>query len=198
MNTHGSYSAPRTGLVGHWDRFIGPGATSAELLIAFLPALASAVLVPVYAYTLGVAWTPLQYAVAAFLAFDLVGGVLTNATNSAKRWYHRPGQTGRHHMTFVAVHLLHIVVFAWLFRNMDWSFVGIVSDTLLLSALLVLTVPRFLQRPVALLCMLAALALGLYGLSPTPGLEWFVPVLFLKLVVSHLVDERCDHAIAAS
>jgi hypothetical protein len=180
---------PRTGIAGYWDRFVGPGATDSELLLAFLGALAAAAAVPLYARTAGIPWTALQYAVAAFLAFDLVGGVVTNATQSAKRWYHRPGQGTRDHLAFVAVHGLHIALATWLFRGADWFFFLLVYGGLLLGAVIVLTVPLYLQRPVALLCVCVAFFLGLYGVAPTPGLEWFVPLLFLKLLVSHLVHE---------
>ncbi|MFZ0613588.1 MAG: hypothetical protein WAM73_15220 [Desulfobacterales bacterium] len=54
------------------------------------------------------------------LAFDIVGGVTTNATSSAKRWYHRSGQTALNHMGFIALHLLHIFLVAWLFRKLDY------------------------------------------------------------------------------
>jgi hypothetical protein len=92
-------------------------------------------------------------------------------------------------MGFVCVHLLHVGLVALLLRGGDWLFWAGVSSYLLLAAGLILASPLYLQRPVAL---------GLYGLAllsdrylflPTPGLEWFLPLFFLKLLVSHLLHE---------
>ncbi len=64
------------------------------------------------------------------------------------------------------------------------------SFTLLTATGVVLAVPIYLKRAVAAGLYLGAVVLGLYAVTPTPGLEWFIPALFLKLLVSHLVPER--------
>lgn len=181
--------SPRNGLGGLVDRLTGPGATKAELLLQFVPPLVAMVAAPAYALTLPAQWTPLQLGLISLLALDLVGGVLTNATSTAKRWYHRPGQGWRQHLAFVSLHLIHVLLVGVLFRGGDWGFWLGTSGYLLGASILILRSPLYLQRPVAL---------GLYGLSllgdryvvaPTPGLEWFVPFFFLKLLVSHLLPE---------
>ncbi|MGK7890364.1 MAG: hypothetical protein AB4042_13595 [Leptolyngbyaceae cyanobacterium] len=181
--------APRKGWKGQLDRFIGPGATPAEIVLQLAPSIVAAIAAPIYAATLPIDWTPWQLGAIAILGFDLIGGVLTNATAAAKRWYHRPGQGWRQHLTFVVVHLVHLGLVALLFRGGDGLFFVGVSSYLLLAAGLILTSPLYLQRPIAL---------GLYGLAllgdrylfvPTPGLEWFLPLFFLKLLVSHLLNE---------
>jgi hypothetical protein len=125
----------------------------------------------------------------AILGFDLVGGVLTNATAAAKRWYHRPGQGWQQHMGFVGVHLVHIGLVALLLRGGDGLFFAGVASYLLLAAGLILASPLYLQRPVALGLYGLALLGDRYLFAPTPGLEWFLPVFFLKLLVSHLLNE---------
>ena len=181
--------APRLGWQGRLDQLIGPGATPAELTLQLVPSIGAAIAAPLYASTLSINWSPWQLGLITLLGFDLVGGVLTNATAAAKRWYHRPGQGWRQHMGFVCVHLLHVGLVALLLRGGDWLFWAGVSSYLLLAAGLILASPLYLQRPVAL---------GLYGLAllsdrylflPTPGLEWFLPLSFLKLLVSHLLHE---------
>ncbi|MGB0560247.1 MAG: hypothetical protein ACPGVO_00390 [Spirulinaceae cyanobacterium] len=181
--------APRNGWQGQLDRLVGPGATTAELALQFAPAVGAAIAAPLYATTLPMAWSPLQLGLISILGFDLVGGVLTNATAAAKRWYHRPGQGWQQQLSFVAIHLVHIGLVALLFREADGVFFAGVSSYLLLAAGLIVVSPLYLQRP---------LALGLYGLAmlgdrylfaPTPGLEWFLPLFFLKLLVSHLLKE---------
>jgi hypothetical protein len=181
--------APRSGWKGQLDRLIGPEATPAELILPLVPSVGAAITAPLYASTLSIDWNPLQLGLIAILGFDLVGGVLTNATAAAKRWYHRPGQSWQQHMTFVCVHLFHIGLVALLLRGGGGLFFAGVASYLLLAAGLILVSPLYLQRPVAL---------GLYGLALlgdrylfvlTPGLEWFLPLFFLKLLVSHLLKE---------
>ncbi|MEM9808797.1 MAG: hypothetical protein AAF959_26380, partial [Cyanobacteria bacterium P01_D01_bin.56] len=147
--------ALRTGWKGRLDRLIGPGATPAELVLQLVPAVVAAITAPLYALTLSIDWSPWQLSAIALLGFDLVGGVLTNATAAAKRWYHRPGQGWWQHMVFVVVHVFHIGLVALLFRGGDGLFFASVSSYLLLAAGLILASPLYLQRPVAL---------GLYGL----------------------------------
>ena len=184
--------APRAGWRGQLDRFIGPGATSAELWLQLLPAVGAAIAAPLYASTLLVDWSPWQLGLIAFLGFDLVGGVLTNATAAAKRWYHRPGQGWKQHMTFVSLHLLHIGAVAWGLRGGDLTFFVVVVGYLLLASGAILASPDYLQRPIALGLYGFSLLGPLYVFAPTPGLEWFLPLFFLKLLVSHLLNEAPD------
>ena len=189
MSIDGNCPTPRSGLLGWLDRITGPEATTAELLVQFIPPLIFALVAPIYAQTLSVDWTPWQLGCISLLGFDLVGGVLTNATSSAKRWFHRAGQTWQHHLAFVSIHIVHIFLVAILFRGSDWDFCLIVSSYLIGSSILILQTPLYLQRPIAF---------GLYGLvllsnsylfTPTVGLEWFIPLFFLKILISHLLKE---------
>ena len=180
---------PRPGLIGQWDSFIGPGATPAELTLIILAALAGGLLVPLYALGQQLGWTPWQLAVGALLGADLAGGVATNATTAAQRWYHRPGQGLRAHLGFTAVHFIHPLLVAWLFRAGDWVYFAAAYGYLLGASLLLLALPLYLQRSASLLLYLGGLLMSLYLVPATPGLEWFLPVFYLKLLVSHLVRE---------
>ncbi|MBE7386020.1 MAG: hypothetical protein F6J95_032120 [Leptolyngbya sp. SIO1E4] len=184
-----AHPTPRSGWQGALDRFMGPGATRAEVWLQFVPALVAAIAAPFYALTWSQPWTPLQLGVMAFMGFDMVGGILTNATAAAKRWYHRPGQGWQQHMSFVAIHVIHIFLVALLFRGHDWGFFLSVSSYLLAAAIVILQAPLYLQRPVALGLYGLALLGDRYLFSPTPGMEWVLPFLFLKLLVSHLLKE---------
>jgi len=119
MSIRWDYPPPRKGWRGALDRFIGPGATAAEMWLQFLPPLLAAVAAPLYALHQELEWNALQLAFAAWLAFDMTGGILTNATSSAKRWYHREGQGGKELFGFAAAHLVYLFLAAWLFRGMD-------------------------------------------------------------------------------
>lgn len=181
--------SPRRGWAGALDRSVGPGATASELMLQFLPAAIAAVAVPVFTADRGLGWTTAQTLVAALLAFDTVGGVLTNATSAAKRWYHREGRTFVQHLGFASVHALQLFLVAWLFRGMDWFFFGVYFLFLMSAATIILVMPRYLQRPVAFLLLLMGLFLARGVTSPTPGMNWFIPLFFLKLLICHLLPE---------
>jgi len=95
---------------GPWDKFIGPGATRSEQAIAIVPAIVSAGVITYHAYAVNLGWSAAQYIVAAFLVFDIIGGVVTNATTSAKRWYHRQGQTALRHLWFIPVLFVKLLI----------------------------------------------------------------------------------------
>ncbi len=185
-----NYPAPRKGFLGEIDKFLGPGATSAELWIQTIFTLGATVALLLYARAAELNWTPLQLGLAALLALDMAGGITTNATSAAKRWYHRAGQGFRQHVGFVALHLVHIFLVAWLFRALDWTFFAVFAAYLLAATVLILKTSLYLQRPVAFGLFGIAILLNQYAFTATPGLEWFVPLLFFKLLVSHLLREE--------
>lgn len=181
---------PRPGLPGILDRFVGPGASSAELLLQFLIPLAAAAAAVAFAtYTIAT-WTTVQYILCALLAFDIVGGIITNATSSGKRWYHRPGQGFPQHFGFVALHLGHLALVSWLFLGFDLAWLLAAGTYLLIASLAIISSPLYLQRPMALLMYSGSVLLALYGLDTPQGLEWFLPLFYLKLLVAHLPKEQ--------
>lgn len=185
-------TGPRVGWRGALDGFIGPDATNAELWVQFTPAVIAAVVAPWYAVVAHEKerpWTRFELFMIGLLALDFVGGVLTNATSAAKRWYHRPGQGLAEHMKFVCLHLLHIATVTFLFRRGDLRFLVGVSLYLLFAATVILSCPRYLQRPIALGLYMIVLVADRYVVSPTVGLEWFLSFFFLKLLISHLLHE---------
>ena len=179
---------PRSGLAGAWDKFVGPGQTTAEFWLGMIPGFLAGIAAPAYALYNQLGWSTVQLIIAALFAFDLTGGVIVNASSSAKRWYHRPGQDIKHLLGFTAVHI-HPLLIAWLWRGSDWAYFGTTYGYLLLAALLILKMPLYLQRPFAMLLYLGGLLLSLYILAPTAGLEWFLPFFYLKLLVCHLLKE---------
>jgi hypothetical protein len=180
---------PRRGFLGEWDKFVGPGQTRAEFWLVIIPSVLAGLALTVYAHWKVLPWNVWQYLVAALLALDLMGGVITNATSAAKRWYHRDGQGRRQHVSFVAVHAAQLFLVAWLFRGMDWPYFAAFYGYLMAASLIIVFAPLYLQRPVALLLVVGAVLLENYVFSATPGMEWFVTVFFLKLLVSHLLKE---------
>jgi hypothetical protein len=181
--------SPRSGVGGILDRIAGPGATDSELYLTLAAGVLAVAGQIAYASLAGLNWNVWQYVFAAFLAFDIAGGVMSNATHSSKLWWHREGRGFRHHFGFVAFHIYPFIV-AFLYRPADWIWGVSIYSLLLLSAFFVLKTSAYLQRPVAMLAFMGAIAVSLYAFSPTPGLEWFVPLLFLKLIICHILPEE--------
>ena len=177
---------PRPGLRGLVDRVVGPGASRGELLLNIVPALAAAFAAPIYAAQIGVDWSAFAYVVAALLALDLVGGVATTASRSGRRWYHGPDHGAGRHLAFIVPHILHLVLVSWLFLDSDVLWVVVAGGYLLAAALAVLAVPADLRRPLAMLAYAGSLVLALFVLAAPLGLEWFLPIYYLKLLVSYL------------
>lgn len=113
-------SAPRSGLPGFWDRVSGPGATPAENALNLTWTLLFTAGVVSYALARPLGWSPVQLAVVALFAYDIAGGVSVNASPSARRWGHRPGQGRWAPLRFVLAHL-HPFVLALLFPAFSWG-----------------------------------------------------------------------------
>jgi hypothetical protein len=192
MNTriNWNYPQPRSGFSGAIDKFFGPGTTKAEAWIQAVFSVGAGFAMLIYAFVEGFDWSLIQYILATWMAFDGVGGIITNATSSAKRWYHREGQGFQEHYAFIAIHVIYIFLVAWLFRSMDWLYFGVMAIYLLGAALIILKIPLHLQCPIAFGALAISWLINCCVFSPTPGLEWFVPFLFFKLLVSHALREE--------
>lgn len=181
--------SPRPGRDGWWDRFIGPGATPAELWLQLIGAVVLTALLLAFSLAQAAgAWSALQVIILTLLAFDLNGGVITNATSAAKRWYHRPGQGLAQHLAFVLPHGVHLALLAWFFPEIGWSFAVLCYLYLAVATLGVLLAPLYLQRPLVLIAYVGTLLLNLL-LAPPAALAWVAPLFFLKLLVAHLLKE---------
>lgn len=179
---------PRSGLLGYWDRMVGPTATAAEQGITLAVATLWTVVVCGYAIYASLGWSTLQLLVIAVMTFDLAGGVTAASSVSGRRWWHRAEKTSRDHLTFVAVHV-HPFVLAALFPGVTWAVATTLYVSLLLASGLILRVGPTLRRMTALaLFSLWVLFAAYHSLFPT-GLEWFGTLLYLKLFVGHLVGD---------
>ncbi|MEV6322871.1 hypothetical protein AB0M45_16990 [Nocardia sp. NPDC051787] len=186
---HVDWSIPATspGWTGHLERFMGPGKTRAESAVEYIGGAICLLLLARYCWPMLSGRGIAEVVVLAVIAADLVGGVLTNATNSAKRWYHRtPSSRGR--LAFVAVHTAHLAVVGLALLGDPVWFVG---NTLLLlgCALLIESVPVALRRPVAMAAYMTVLLINLIAFPPPALLAWFIPLFYLKLLVCYLIPE---------
>ena len=148
-------------------------------------------------WTHSIPWAWWQFVVAALLALDVLGGVVANALNSCKRFYHspvKPEETGlnglvKNHIVFTAFHI-HTVIVGVLFGGLNLGYGLFWYFALLASSVFVLMLPLYLRRPVAMGIIMLALLVNLYVIRSVIGFEWLVPALFLKIVYGHLVREE--------
>ena len=180
----------RGGFRGMLDRAFGPGYSQAEFYLQTIVPIIGALTVPVLASTLHMPWTLAQQAVAAFLALDGIGGVITNSTSSGKRWFHRETATARQHLAFATSHLAHFALIAWVFTeaSLGW-FLG-ASAYLIAAAPLVIYAPLHIQRPVSAALIAFGTIFSLQLLPQIPGMQWVLPVFYMKLLGAHLTREE--------
>lgn len=190
MNIDWNPPKPRSGHLGQWDAFVGPGATNAEEWIQLvLGALVAIVCVTLFLTKQAgdVIWY--HYLVVGFLALDIGGGIVTNATNSAKRWYHRAGYSRKKHLLFVGAHAIHLGVIALVFSSNPLVYFVLTFGAIILASVLVVFVPLYLQRPAAFGTAAILIPLCNLPVFSILGLEWFLPLMILKLLLGHLVKE---------
>jgi hypothetical protein len=87
-------------------------------------------------------------------------------------------------VAFSAAHL-HPFLVAALWRERDWRFAVGNYAYLLAATAGIANAPPQLRMPGALSLYSGAVWLNTAVWKPTPGLAWFAPVFFLKLLVSH-------------
>jgi len=183
---------------GRPDFSSGTGATRAEQTLALIGAVAAAVAVLAAAWFREADWNAAQFAVATALAFDVGGGLVSNALNSCKRFYHTPtkpeeGKLGsflKSPALFSAAHV-HPIAAALVFEPDRWASYGLAWYLLLmLSVLVVLRTPLYLRRPVSFLAIMLATFANAYAIPVVTGMEWLVPLLFIKIVYGHIVREE--------
>jgi hypothetical protein len=183
------------GPAGRLERFMGPGKSRAESAVeigggVLCAGLLAAGLWSPAADGVRESWSTVQLVVVALAGLDLIGGILTNATNAAKRWYHRQAAHARRsRLVFVGAHLLHLAVVGTVVLEGDAGWALGNAGLLLGGAAAVEFAPVHLKRPVAVGLWTAAVLVNLFWLTVPLALMWFAPLFFLKLLVCHLVPE---------
>ncbi|WP_063056298.1 hypothetical protein [Nocardia salmonicida] len=168
------------------DRLIAPNTTRSEAALCYSAAVAGAATAGLLAGHAG--GSALVIAVVTLVGFDLFGGAVVNATDSAKRWFHRPGRQARHHLAFVAIHgqpfLLALVV-----PGFGWWTAAAIYGLVVAAAVTVTSTPHHLRTPVAFAATVFGTAITTAVLAVPPFLLWFGPVLLIKLLLAHLLPQ---------
>lgn len=183
---------------GPTDALVGSGASKAEQTLAYGMAtvLASCIFLldqmkphPIT----GESW--LLRGILLFFSFDIAGGAVANMLNSCKRFYHSPlkehegsfAKFAKNVRLFTAIHV-HPIILSWcLGGNIHNSFFWYMM--LQVAVWMTLAVPLYLRRSFA--TGLTVLAIIFEPTMPLgDGLSWFIPCLFIKMVVGHAVQEE--------
>ena len=181
---------------GKPDGFFGTGSTHIEQAIVCAGGVIGTGIVIWHASTQSLPWAWWQYAIAALLALDVLGGVIANSLNSCKRYYHspvKPEETGftalaKNHFVFTLLHVHPILIGLLFSLNLQYGIFWYLA--LVLSSLLVLAIPLYLQRAAAMGIIMTAILANYYMIQPVSGFEWLIPALFLKIVYGHIVREE--------
>ncbi|MBB1245247.1 hypothetical protein GL263_16965 [Streptomyces durbertensis] len=189
-----SWEIPATppGFAGRVERFTGPGKRRSESVVELGGGTLCVLLLAAGVWASGAVggWSTAQLVIVAVVALDLVGGVLTNSTNAAKRWYHRAAPGARRaRLLFVSAHLAHLAAMGLVVLSGDWGWTAGNAALLAVGAVCVEFAPLHLRRPVSMVVLMAAVLVNLFWLTVPLQLAWFAPLFFLKLVVCHLVPE---------
>ena len=181
---------------GKPDLTFGTGAIKQEKIIGSVGSLVVPVLLVVYMYFtnnyFGWSWWQIIFALA--IAGDIGGGVVCNALNSAKRFYHSPVKNGepvwaKNHVMFNLLHL-HPIVVGLVFGALNWQYGLFWYSLLALMTIILDKTPLYLKRPIAMMLILIIIMLNSYFMPSIPGFEWLAPLLFIKLLVSHNLKEE--------
>ncbi|NDV18409.1 hypothetical protein GO013_03120 [Pseudodesulfovibrio sp. JC047] len=173
----------------------GYGATKAENVLANYVI----VLAPVLLYFLvwrDLDWSLTQLVVASVLALDMVGGVVTNALGSMKRFLHTEERVARSWLeklvgSRVLFPFIHFQIFIVpLCFAVTWWYATFWYGCMMLSILFIHRLPLYLRRPVSFLIIVFSIMIGPEICAPPVGMDWFAPIYMLKLVVSHGVREE--------
>ena len=181
---------------GKPDLAFGNGATRSEQTIATVAGFFIPLAILWMGLTGVIHWTWWQYLIAVLMGMDMGSGMVANMLNSGKRFYHTPIKEDeikirflKNKIGFTAMHIYPILG-GLLFGQVDWLYAFGWYLLLILSAVIVTRVPLYLRRPTATFIVLLSIIGNLYFLPAPIGLEWLVPVLFIKIILAHLVQEE--------
>jgi len=182
---------------GKTNLAVGTQATTIEEILGWTAGFIGVVIIGFFCWKNNFDWEIWQYIVVAILAYDVVGGAVANSLNSCKRFYHSSVQTfepnyvklAKNHLFFSVIHV-HPLIVSLIFSSVSWFYGSFWYLILQISVLSVTRTPLYLQRPVSMLIIVTALLTNDYLVSSPTGLEWLIPVLFIKIVYGHTVKEE--------
>ena len=181
---------------GKTDVINGTGAYFEERVLGYSGAAIVTLLMLYLQFTGYTDWTWWQLLIASYISFDLGGGFMSNSLNSVIRFYETPYKEGegksakylKNDWIYNGMHF-HPLIVGLVFNN-DWVY-AIGWQVIFFGSLAVVAItPQYLKRPISRLLTLLAIIISLYFLQSVPGFEWFIPLIFIKMVMGHMVREE--------
>lgn len=145
--------------------------------------------VAVWGWTAQPGWTPVQWVVVIFMAFDLVGGVHSSMLPASAKLLRSPQHPARP-LVFVILHL-HPFVVAAAFSGFGWAAAGALWAAAVVGTFVVTLVDRGHRQAFAL-CYCALMVMTILPLIADRMLGWIVPIYLMKLVAAHAGNEAPD------
>lgn len=179
--------------VGLLRTFFGPPRTRGESIVGVAVGALLIALLTGYIWHVGGwrGWSVAQIVVLAVMVFDLVGGIVTTSSETANRWYHRPGVAARRfRIGFVIAHALLYLIPAALLFDTGWAWAAVNAALLISVGAAVEFAPADVKRLTALGLTLTAVLVNLIWLPVSPPLAWIPLFLFVKVPVCFLVPAR--------
>ena len=165
-----------------FDRLAGPDPSLWELALTAIALIGTVCVAHVDALP---SWSHSQYATAIALAIIDGSAAVQCATAQSKRWYHP--LTPRL-ASFIALEaVFQCALIGWMYCESESIAFAVAASTFFaVGSAALFACPLHAQRPLSLLLLLLAFALGRRA-PPTPGLEWGRAVLPVKYLASHPV-----------
>lgn len=161
-----------------------PNATSAERLLGYGAGVAGAAIAG--ALAIAAELPALPTIILIVVGFDLLGGVVVNATPSGSRRFHTPGTPRWQPLGFVAAHV-HPFVLALVLPEMQWTTAIVAYAGIVFAAVLVILAPEALREPIAFASAAIVTLVCTSVLLPGAVVAWVAPLLVIKLLLSHLL-----------
>jgi hypothetical protein len=173
---------------------VGPDASTWEIVLVAAGATVLPFGVLVGWFLSAPLWEWWQILILLLLSADLGGGVVANFLRPCKDFYHEPLTSKaswwekllKNHLFFSALHVHPIVIWG-IFSDISIIFGVMWYIQILIATLLMNQIPKRLKRPVAGLVVLIVFVLNAFIIAYPAGFGWFIPLLFIKLVLGHQV-----------
>lgn len=180
----------REGLLGSWDRLVGPGASARENVGTVVSAVVGRVVASRSGSQDQGRRRRATSLILEAMAIDLWGGAWCNNTLAATRWYHRDGHGPSDRLRFARAHL-HPFVLAWMdveggSTRDRWLWACAVYGYLMAA---VPFVERGNRERRGLFATIGGVAVDV-RLGPSPTAPWFGPIYFVKLLAGHVGGAR--------
>lgn len=178
---------PRPGPPGLLDRYLGPDATALDGMRVGAAGLGGLLL--------GLLTLPAPLAervLLALLTAELCAGLMSALNHSGKAWIHRPARRLQRLLFFVALQMIPLTIFIWLFRDQDFPLLASAIFLLFAGSSVVLLAPTAWQRPMGLMALLGALYALQHFHTQAPTGAWFLPLVYTRTFLAHLPSPRPD------